>query len=138
MPEGARTVREHLQALTEHQLDQALSYLSPELQVELPSLFGHPSDCRRFAALLRAALRAFPDLRVHLVDLEERRGQVLARWVVTGTFKAPFLDREPTGQRIVVRGLSLDTVRQGRIRRRKILLDTGQLLSQLRVMPATA
>lgn len=138
LPEVASVVREHLEAIDDHDLDQALRYLSPDLGVETAHLPGAIEDRRRFAAWLRAVLHAFPDLGVHVVDLKVHGDTVLARWVVTGTFKAPFLGREPTGERLVVRGLCLDTVEGGKIRRRRLLWDTANALMQLKVVPVVA
>lgn len=131
-------VRAHVLALSQGRLRRALSFLSADAVVELPMLPAEECDHGRFGAWLRAVLTAFPDLRIHLIDLEQRNGTVLTRWVVTGTFKGPFLGRPPTAKRIVVRGIALDRVEGRRIVQRKLLWDSAQLLTQLEVVPVVA
>lgn len=135
--EEARVVWRHLEALANHDLRRALSYLATDVDVET-QLVGHLRRRRRFGAWLRAVLAAFPDLSIHVVELEANGRAVLTRWVVAGTFKAPYLGRRPTGERMVLRGLSLDTVEDGRIRRRRLLWDSANALVQLRVLPVEA
>jgi steroid delta-isomerase-like uncharacterized protein len=63
-------------------------------------------------ALVRTA---FPDHQMRLEELEEDEDRVVARWVVRGTHRGPFLGIAPAGKRVVFRGVTVVRLAGGKV-----------------------
>ena len=87
-----------------------------------------------FKEMLRAFLAAFPDLHFSIEDQLIAGDKVALRWVATGTHTAPLGAIPATGKRILLNGLILQHVANGRIVERWEQWDHTSLLSQLGLM----
>lgn len=80
---------------------------------------------------------AFPDL-VHEITAQLAEGEkVVTYFVVTGTHEGPFLGIPPSGNRIEVPGISIETIRAGKIVESWGIADALLLLQQVGAIPAT-
>ncbi len=91
-------------------------------------------DVRGQSAVQKRAMKfhaAFPDLKFGFNEILAADDMVAVQWTFTGTHKGAFLGVEPTGRTVVVDGLSLSRIRDGRIVESWGFWDTAQLLGQL-------
>jgi predicted ester cyclase len=84
------------------------------------SAVDRATDRRAFAAALADLVRAFPDLRTEIDDLvvDETTGKVAVRWSGTGTNRAAFMGRGPTGMATPMTGIEIIEIEAGAIARR--------------------
>lgn len=92
------------------------------------SAAGREPTKEAFADGLADMISAFPDLRTEAEDLvvDEAAGKVAIRWVSTGTSRATFLGKEPTGLQMVINGIEIIEVEGGKIVRRWGEWDMGE------------
>jgi steroid delta-isomerase-like uncharacterized protein len=80
-------------------------------------------------------LRAFPDLKLVLDDLITDGDRAALAWTLHGTQRGTIMNIPPTGRAVAVRGTSLLTVQDGKIRRGLRLWDVAGLLRALGLLP---
>jgi len=81
---------------------------------------------------------AFPDLHFHTEALFEERGRVAWRWTMKGTHRGSLGPFPATGRSVTLAGISVATVRRGRIVLDRVRADMAGLLVQIGVLPAPA
>jgi steroid delta-isomerase-like uncharacterized protein len=81
--------------------------------------------------LVAGLLSAFPDLHFTVEDQLVGGEQVAFRWRATGTHTAPLGAAPPTGKSIVIDGLILDRVVDGKVSERWEQWDQSRMLQQL-------
>jgi steroid delta-isomerase-like uncharacterized protein len=81
--------------------------------------------------LMAGFLRAFPDLHITVEDQLIQGDQVAFRWRATGTHTGPLGAAAPTGRPVVLDGLILDRVAEGRVQERWEQWDQSLMLQQL-------
>jgi glyoxylase-like metal-dependent hydrolase (beta-lactamase superfamily II)/predicted ester cyclase len=89
-------------------------------------------------AYIGELLGAVPDLRFEIVTTTTQDERCGVQWRLTGTFAGPgsLSGLEPTGDRIVIEGFDLLTVRDGEIQSNDAYPDSIALPRQLKMMPA--
>ena len=103
-----------------------------------------PEPARGIAAVqefMRASFRTFPDLRFGEQDPVHRSvagDQVATSWTMTGTMLGPADPPgfAPTGKAMVVDGVDLWQMRDGKIARYRAYYDLNDLVRQLGIIPA--
>jgi steroid delta-isomerase-like uncharacterized protein len=119
-------------------LDELLTH---DVVWEDPALPGPIRGVAAVQEFLRGSWVAFPDLRFDEPDPPHRTAegdQVAWRWRMRGTMTGP-LDPPgfaPTGRSMVVEGVDLWTMRDGRIARSRAFYDLNDLARQLAIAPA--
>lgn len=84
---------------------------------------------------LRDWWRAFPDLHFSICDVVVQPGRLAFLWTAEGTHEHAFLRVPPTGRRIEVCGVTLLTIRDGKIARGLYLWDMAGLLRSMKLLP---
>jgi steroid delta-isomerase-like uncharacterized protein len=105
--------------------------------VEHEELPGFPPTKAGVVEYFRMLLAAFPDLRMVPEDVMGCGDKVVARAVVTGTHKGPFMGMAPTGKRVEVK--LIDIIRfgdDGRAREHWGMTDQLAMMQQLGAIPA--
>jgi steroid delta-isomerase-like uncharacterized protein len=91
---------------------------------------------RRFLAIVRVA---FPDWRVCSADLLVEGDTVAVRWQGRATYRGPFHGLPPTGKEVVVSGINLYRLADGKVDAEWEQMDSLGLLYQLGLLsPARA
>jgi steroid delta-isomerase-like uncharacterized protein len=102
-------------------------------------LHGAPPDMPQGPDAIRATVKAFrtafPDLKIELEELVSEGDKVSARSVMRGTHNGPLFGIPPTHKKVAVDGLTMVTVRDGRVQESWVKNDTLQLFQQLGVDP---
>jgi hydroxyacylglutathione hydrolase len=137
MPTTA-VARRYFEALSAHDLDAATACWAPGGidrfvgQEELTA----PAGVRQYFAAL---FDAFPDFRIHVLQLTTYRYRTAVRWRATGTFAGPgtFQRFEANGARIEIEGCDVLTVADELIQHNEAYLDSGGIARQLGFLPPT-
>lgn len=92
-----------------------------------PPSVGHEGQKRRTAGLLAA----FPDPRFEIHDLIGEGEKVVARWTFHGTHLGPFGPVPATGKEISMSGITIYTLRNGKIAQAHSNFDQLGMMQQL-------
>jgi steroid delta-isomerase-like uncharacterized protein len=88
---------------------------------------------------LRAAVQryvsAFPDLRFYQDNSVYQRGRLAVSWTATGTHRGHLMNIPPTGRSILIRGITLLTIRQGKVAHAYTMWDVAGLLRSIGLLP---
>ncbi len=110
-------------------------FLSPDYQGHLAGAPG-PIDRNGWTAWFEGFRLAFPDARFTVEDLIADGDRVAARLTMTGTHLGPLNGMPPTGRSVVVGGMSIERVVDGRIVEGWNQNDALGLLTQIGALPS--
>jgi steroid delta-isomerase-like uncharacterized protein len=100
--------------------------------VSVAGQFHGPRDVRRY---ILYNLLGFPDLHFELHDLIAQGDRVAIIWTVTGTHQGRVMNIPPTGQRVEAKGISVITVREGKITHSLRVWDVAGMLRHIGLLP---
>jgi steroid delta-isomerase-like uncharacterized protein len=80
-------------------------------------------------------LEAFPDIRFTATDIIEQDSRAVFVWSAGGTHKGKLLDIPASGRHVFVRGVTVLTVRNGKIARALNVWDLAGLLRDIALLP---
>jgi steroid delta-isomerase-like uncharacterized protein len=113
-------------------------YLADDFVAHDPPMRGMSSDAAGFRHAATVIRASFPDWRsdVHLLVAEG--DYVVERFMASGTHHGKFMGAAPTGRTVVVPGINIFRLRNGKIVERWGNLDVLGLLTQLGLVPEPA
>lgn len=82
--------------------------------------------------------RAFPDLELIIEDQIAEGDQVVTRWTASGTHRAEFAGVPATGKQVVMYGIDIDRIANGKLVECWTKSDDLGLLMQIGAIPAPA
>jgi steroid delta-isomerase-like uncharacterized protein len=82
-------------------------------------------------------LAAFPDLHFSIDQLLSSGDYAVTRYTATGTHQGDLMGIAPTNRRAETHGCSVVEIKNGKVVRSWVYWDTGHLLRQLGVLPAS-
>jgi steroid delta-isomerase-like uncharacterized protein len=119
--------RRDLEAMKEHYAEDVVEDVVP-----IGVLRGRAAVLRFFGELFAAV----PDLETRVGRVVPGESQVAIEWRMSGTFSgAPFLDIDPTGRRVEMRGFDLFEVSDGLISSNTGYYDGAEFVRQVGLMP---
>lgn len=125
-------------AFNAHDLETVAGFYLPDVVLVAPDaeLKGREEVSEYF----RAFLDAFPDGQVEVTARHDAGDSTIDEWIFHGTHTGPLPTPSgatvpPTGRRVSVRGVDLQTHRNGGVARHHTYFDQFQLLGQLGLMP---
>lgn len=77
----------------------------------------------------------FPDFTIEITRQIGEGEQVVREWTCTGTHNGVFQGIPATGRRVVISGVSLQRMQDGKITEERVYFDRLALLTQLGVVP---
>jgi len=128
-------VADLLAALNAHDVERVAGFYAPtyeELDVAQAAVLVGPEGIRR---TLANYLCAFPDLHFTLDDLITEGNRAVLVWTLRGTHRGTLMHIPPTGRLVAVRGTSLLTIEDGKIRRGLRIWDLAGLLRSIGLLP---
>ncbi len=93
------------------------------------------TDREGLAKAVQGYRRAFPDLRMEVLDTIREGDRVAVRWRSTGTHQGELFGRPATHKRATVEGLSMATFRDGKITESWVQMNGLRMLQQLGIVP---
>jgi len=85
--------------------------------------------------LCKAYFSAFPDLHITTDDLIAEGDKVVKVWTANSTNKGDFMGIPATGKRIVVKGIEVFRIKDGKIAENWVSMDNLGMMQQLGVIP---
>ena len=93
-----------------------------------PGTPAGPEAIRQVVTMFRTA---FPDLHIDIEAMVAEGDTVVVRATTRGTHQGPLLGVAPTGRRVAMAGLTMVTVRNGRVVESWVKNDVAGLMRQL-------
>ena len=129
------SVMEHeriwIEGLNRGDVSAAESVFAPDCVVHITGVAEPIRGVGPFKELITGLLRAFPDLHLTIEDQLVQGDRVAFRWRATGTQTGPLGAAPPTGKAVLLDGLIVDSMSDGRVRERWEQWDQSLMLQQL-------
>lgn len=129
------SVMEHeriwIEGLNRGDVSAADTVFTPDCVVHITGVTEPLRGIGPWKELISGLLRAFPDLHLTIEDQVVEGDRVAFRWHATGTHTGPLGDAPPTGKSVVIDGLILDRMANGKVRERWEQWDQSRMLQQL-------
>lgn len=107
----------------------------PDYVTHVPGVGSLPHGPSGFKAIIGMWRTACPDLHMNILQLVAEDEFVANRFMTTGTNTGPLMGIEPTGKPMVVRGLELHRIVDGRVAESWISDDIPSICVQLGILP---
>lgn len=91
------------------------------------------SDLEWFKSTLASILVSFPDFQVENTEQIAEGNKVVNRAIVRCTHQGEFMGVAPTGKRVTVNVISIDTIKDGKVVDSWVMFDWLSLLQQIGV-----
>ena len=117
-------------------LDLVDELISPDYLGHDPSMpeeVRGPEGMRRYVRMLRSA---FPDMRIEVEDQLADEYRVATRYVFYGTHEGELMGIPPTGNRVRMSGIGIDSFSDGKLVESWDSPDTLGMMHQLGAIPA--
>lgn len=135
MPESiTQLVNDLLDAWNAHDLARAETFYAADYTGVDVGQAAPQHGPRGRGAVLATYIRAFPDVSFSGDILVQGERAVLV-WTMHGTHRGTFMRIPPTGRRVQVRGVSILTIRDGKVKDGLNIWDTAGLLRGLGLLP---
>ena len=105
--------------------------LSPSHAIQGNHLLESGVGPEAYKLVVAGFLRGFPDLRFRVEDLVEEDGKVVAFWTISGTHQGEFHGVPATGKKIIVEGITISNLANGKILDSIVSWDVLGLMQQL-------
>ena len=113
----------------------AVDELVPEDFVELDPLPGQEQGREGLKQILAMLFAAFPDLHWTTEEEAAEGDKHWSRFTWRGTHRGDFMGIPPTGNQVVVNGVVIDRIVEGKMVDSRILMNELSLMQQLGVIP---
>lgn len=121
---------EHNPAITDELLTADHRRYDPSYPPELPG------GAEGFKLFVQGVLAGIPDIRFATEEQIAERDLVVTRWTVSGTQTGEFMGLPASGNRVLVTGIDIARLRDGKIAEIWANWDSAGLLRQLTAVPA--
>lgn len=98
----------------------------------LPQEMHGPEEFKQFVRMYRTA---FPDLELTVEDQIAEGDKVVTRFTARGTHRGDLMGIPPTGRKIVVTGISIDRMENGKSVESWTNYDVMSMMQQLGIVP---
>lgn len=114
---------------------EAADELVQEDFIELDPLPGQQQGREGLKGVIRMMRAGFPDIHWVVEETIASGDKVVSRFKWTGTHRGDFLGIPASGRKVVVPGVVIDRLRNGKMADSRILMDTMGMMQQLGVIP---
>ena len=132
----AAEIKEKVRFFFETSLEEVLAKLD---ELMAPDFVYHTlegdMDLDAYKQVNMAVLAAFPDLSYTLEDIIVEGDKCAERWTMTGTHRGEFNGIPATNKSIILKGVSVDRLRDGKFVETWMFYDSMSILSQLGISP---
>jgi steroid delta-isomerase-like uncharacterized protein len=97
---------------------------------------GTPEGAEGIRHVVTMFRTAFPDLKITIEEMVAERDKVCVRVTTRGTHKGTLFEIAPTGKAVTMTGLTMVTIKDGRVAESWVKNDVMGLLKQLEAEPS--
>ena len=115
----------------ERKVQEASKYLSPSHALVDPNTSDSATGPEAYQAIVAMYLRAFTGLKFEVQDMICEKDKVVASWVITGTHTGEFNGIAATNKKVMVEGISIHQISNGKIMDTSSVWDTLGLLKKI-------
>ena len=131
----AQLIQELLDGWNRHDANKVAALYTADYEEEdIAAADKHRSPIAAKATMI-LYLRAFPDLRLDADDIVIDGNCVAMSWILTGTHRGTLMNIPATGRTVKVRGVSMMTLADGKIKRTRRVWDLAGLLRAFGLLP---
>jgi steroid delta-isomerase-like uncharacterized protein len=121
------------EVINQNRMDRADDLVVEDF-VELDPLPGQRQGREGLKEVLGMMRSAFPDIHWALEEMVAEGDTVASRFTWTGTHRGEFLGVPATGRSVVIKGMVMDQLADGKMSKSRILMDSLGMMQQLGVM----
>jgi len=119
----------------ERKLDVIKAIISPSHALQSPNISGSSIGPEAYKRNVLAFLAGFPDLRLTIEDTIAEKDKVVACWTISGTHKGDYMGVPATNKKILVDGITIHNIANGKIMDSYSNWDALGMMQQLGVVP---
>jgi steroid delta-isomerase-like uncharacterized protein len=116
-------------------LEVARELISPSHGVQLMDAADSAIGPEAYARIVTEFVRAFPDLKLTVLDIIAENDKVVAFWNISGTHQGEFRGIAPTSKKMSVDGITISQLANGKIMDSYVSLDMWGMMRQLGAVP---
>ncbi len=124
-----------VRAWNAHDVDRALKFYAPDYEEEDVAQADRQSGLEGIRRTMAYYLQAFPDLQLTVDDTIVEGCHVAVVWTLNGTHRGTLMNIPPTTRAVSVRGASVLTIENGKIKRALRIWDLAGLLRSIGLLP---
>jgi steroid delta-isomerase-like uncharacterized protein len=128
-------VNELFAAWNSHDAEQAVKFYAPNYIGEDVAQANPQRGTDGIRSLLASYMKALPDFNFTPEETIVDGNRVAVMWSVRGTHQGTLMNIPPTGRQISVRGVSLLTIENAKVRRATYIWDVAGLLRAVGLLP---
>ena len=128
-------VEDLLDAWNTHDIERIKMFYAPEYEGVDVSQAEPQRGLQGISQAVERYLQAFPDLHFVGEDIIVQGNRAVLVWIAYGTHEGKLMHIPPTGRKIMVRGVSLLTVENGKTTRGLYIWDVAGLLRTIGLLP---
>lgn len=132
---NTRLARDLVAAWNAHNIRRVASFFSDAYVGEDVGMHGQMRGVRDVQRYVAYNLLGFPDLHFKIHDTIAQGDKVALVWTVMGTHTGKVMNIPPTGAKISAQGVSILTVRDGRIVHSLRVWDVAGMLRHIGLLP---
>lgn len=115
----------------EKKVQDVSKYLSPSHALVDPNAADSETGPEAYQSIVARYLRAFSGLKFDVQDMVCEKDKVVASWMITGTHTGEFNGIAATNKKIMVEGISIHQISNGKIMDTSSVWDTLGLLKRI-------
>jgi len=123
------------EVINQNRMDRANDLVVEDF-VELDPLPGQRQGREGLIEVLGLMRAGFPDIHWMVEEMVAEGDTVVTRFTWTGTHRGVFLGVPATGRSVVVKGVVIDQLADGKMSKSRILMDSLGMMQQLGVVPS--
>ena len=116
-------------------LEVASELIAPSHAVQLWDMADSGIGPEAYARNVTQLVRAFPDLKLTVMDMIAENDKVVVFWNISGTHNGEFRRIAPTGKKISIDGITINHLANGKIIDSYVSWDMLETLEQLGAAP---
>jgi steroid delta-isomerase-like uncharacterized protein len=131
LPNKTVVRRLYQEVWNERKLEVADELISPSHALVDPNAADGETGPEAYKAQVMRLVSAFPDLKFKLQDMICEKDKVVAAWTISGTHKGEYKGIEPTDKKVLVEGITIHQIADGKILDSLVSWDTLGLLKKI-------
>ncbi len=135
--DNLRLARESFDAWNKHDPERYVELLDEKHVFESDTIPAPLTGREAGRQFMQVYVSAFPDLRFDIDQMLASGEFVVTRWTATGTQRGQLMGIAPTNRRTTTHGCTVVEIKNGKFVHAWTYWDTGHLLRQLGVLPAS-